>query len=54
MNIFETARKILSIKQDRGEIEDFSLLAVVDMAVIVRRRLDRLEYFKERYIKGGK
>ena len=49
MNIFEVARRILSLKQGREEIKDFSLVEVVDMAVIVRARLDRLEYFKERY-----
>lgn len=48
-NLLELAERVLMLRQDRGDIEDYSLLDIINMALVIRRREDRLEYFREKY-----
>jgi len=44
MNLFELAEQHL---KNLGE--DYDLLNIIDTAVYIRRRLDKIEYDKQRY-----
>jgi len=44
MNLLYLAE--LKLQEDQ---KDYSLLDIINLGVFIRKRLDRLEYFKERY-----